>query len=114
MTEIHSPAPTAAPTSLTSFVMDSTSIFVSWQPPPVQYHNGIIRMYTVRVTEIETSAVLFVSSQNISTVITSLHPNYHYTISVAAVTVLPGPFSSSIMLQTPQDGEINMVKYGNS
>ena len=91
--------------SITSSVVNSTSIFVSWQPPPVQYHNGIIRMYTIRITEIETNTILTVNSQNISTVVTSLHPNYHYAISVTAVTVLPGPFSSSITLQTHQDGE---------
>lgn len=85
-------------------VEDSVTISVSWNHPPPEHHNGIIRMYQVNVVETETNTNFTVVSLNTSATITPLHPNYHYTITVRAVTVLPGPVSIALVLQTDEDG----------
>ena len=95
-------APTAAPLSLTVSIVNPTTVAVSWNPPPLEFRNGIIRNYTIRYFESQTNTFYTVVSQNTSTVISSLHAFYDYSFSVAAFTVLTGPFSNSISIQTPQ------------
>lgn len=99
-------APTAAPSGLNGYDVDSTSIFLSWLPPPVQHHNGIIRMYTINLYEVETGITITTTSLNTSAVVSSLHANYNYTVTVSAVTVSPGPFSTSVNIQTPEDSRL--------
>ena len=87
------------------------SVSVSWQPPPVAEQNGIIRIYNISVTEEETGNVIELCTEKTSTVITNLHPDYNYSISVAAFTVQTGPFSSSISLKTHEDGITILLLY---
>ena len=41
-------APTAAPTNLQASNTSSTSLLVTWNPPPLNERHGIIREYTVQ------------------------------------------------------------------
>ena len=40
-----STAPSSSPMSYNSIVLSSTSVELSWSPPPMEHHNGIIRKY---------------------------------------------------------------------
>ena len=66
--------------------------------------NGVIRIYNIIVTE-ETGKVIEICSEDTSEVITALHPDYNYSISVAAFTIQNGPFSSQLILRTPEDSK---------
>lgn len=78
-----------------------------WDPPPTQYHNGIIREYAISVTELETANVSAFRSTSTAVVISSLHPYYTYQCAVSAITVTAGPFSNNITLQTFPAGNIS-------
>ena len=101
--------PLLPPTNLTGFAVDPHSIFLSWDPPPQHSLNGILRHYRLSGIEDPTASkfsVLFSSNQRS---LSSLHPFYSYTISVAAVTVGEGPYSSNVTIETPQDGKMVCV-----
>lgn len=83
--------------------IDSTTLSLSWVAPPA-HHNGIIRYYTVNLTETDTGVQILIESETTSIVIPSLHPYYTYEVVVAAVTVANGPYSPTLILQLPEDG----------
>ena len=87
---------------VTSF--DSTSISLAWEPPPFSDRNGNIVMYNIRVREEETQTQLEYTSTIQHYTLTSLHPYYLYHISIAAVTVGTGPFTT-LQHRTTQSGE---------
>ena len=87
--------------------LTSTSFVFSWAAPPLEHHNGLIRHYIVRCTELESGVVfqrLSMNSSTLTVLIDSLHPYYSYSCAVAAVTVAEGPFSTSVTVATEQDG----------
>lgn len=85
---------------MSGYVIDSTSIFLSWEPPPQEHQNDAVTGYLVNITEVETgnTSQLYTSSTSIT--LSSLHPSYTYIWSIAAVTIGPGPFSQNIILRT--------------
>ena len=85
---------------------DSTTIVLSWSPPPFEEQNGMIRHYIVNMTELETGNSLTHTSADTKITMFSLHPFYTYTITVVAVTVAEGPPSLPVMVQTLPDGEL--------
>ena len=87
--------------------MTSTSLVLSWVPPPVENRNGDIQHYTIAITETETGERFNRTVSNYtSMLLTQLHPYYRYKCQVAAVTVEIGPFGVPIVIQTLQDGKI--------
>ena len=68
----------------------------------------------MRIFEEETNTEF--SAISASTLYTSelLHPFYTYRISVTAVTVLPGPYSEEITVQTLEAGKIFSLTLGTS
>ena len=97
--------PTAAPEDVSVEAPSSTTLSIEWMPPPQDDQNGIIRSYVVRVLEVVTSTTMTYNTTEESLTVGFLHPHYQYEVSVAAVTVGQGPFSDSVTIQTPQDGE---------
>ena len=101
------PAPSASPQHLHFFNVTSTSLVLSWVPPPVENRNGDIQHYTIAITETETGERFNRTVSNYtSMLLTQLHPYYRYKCQVAAVTVEIGPFGVPIVIQTLQDGKI--------
>lgn len=98
-------APTSSPRNISGQALSSTSVILYWHPPPVEHQNGLIREYRIDITEISSNSSFSVVSQNLSTIIGSLHPNYYYDFSVSAVTVLTGPPSVTIRLILLEDGK---------
>lgn len=69
----------------------STSLHLTWDAPPRENQNGLIRGYRIHVTELETGEVLSFFSTAASLTVPNLHPAYNYTCVVAAFTVGDGP-----------------------
>ena len=92
--------PSAPPQNLRQDAITATSVTLNWQPPPVEDRNGLIRLYYVFVTELESGRAFTLNSTTTSYRVESLHPFYTYNFSVAAVTVAPGSISDNITLQT--------------
>ena len=93
--------------NLTGQVVDSTTVSLSWNPPPPETQNGVIRKYIIEATETDTDREYVWESISNNIVIHSLHPFYTYEFIVAAYTVERGPFSYIVTLQTSQDGKAN-------
>ena len=91
--------------------VDVTSVYtasVSWIPPPADQQNGVIRSYTIRLTNVVTRERLeFIATSSSTTYqLTSLQANTQYSVAVAATTrVGTGPFSQSVTLETGTTSE---------
>ena len=88
---------------VTSF--DSVTISIAWEPPPFSNRNGDIVQYHIRVTELETQTDSEYTSTTQNYTLTSLHPYYSYSISIAAETIAVGPYSTGLLQQTSESGE---------
>ena len=86
-------------------VINATAIFLSWEPPPAEYQNGIIRQYVVELHTNDFADNITVSATESNVTITSLHPYTLYECTVAAQTILVG-VSSSIQLARTQEAGI--------
>lgn len=99
-------APVASPQQLTAS-RNSTSLTLSWNPPPFEDTNGRIQHYIVVVTELDTNTTLPpMTSTSTQITISSLHPHYVYQCIVAAYTVGIGPYTHPITIQLNQEGAI--------
>ena len=84
--------------------VNSTTIQLQWQPPLFSDQNGVIRSYLINVRVVETGATLQLTSQTTAINISGLHPYYTYTLTVAAVTIGPGPYGLVLTIRMPEDG----------
>ena len=97
-------APSHFPQNIAEDEITPTSFRLSWDPPPTEHYNGIIREYRVNVTEIQTGRRFTQSTQDTEIVIADLHPFYVYNCAVAAVTVSDGNYSAVISVRTAESG----------
>ena len=98
--------PSRPPINVTGSALNSTHIFISWEPPPHEHINGIIDEYRVYIIEQESEVVFQLETTDTNTTIGNLHPHYTYNCTVVAVTIGEGP-SFSIIIRTNEDGELN-------
>ena len=98
-------APSSPPTNIAVANASSDSFLLSWDPPPVEDINGVIRYYMTRVTEVETGRTFIVTSNITLLELNGLHPFYMYTSAVAAQTVALGPYSSAISVRLGEEGK---------
>ena len=85
--------------------MSSTTIVLSWGPPPTAHQNGIIRKYIITAMEVDTGYHYTWEAYTTELELHSLHPFYTYQFTIAAFTVGQGPMSSPLSLQTLEDGK---------
>ena len=100
-----SPAPSSSPVGVNRVQLNATFVVLQWSPPPSEHINGIIRAYTVTVSEHETGWSYNLSSPHTELSIGNLHPFYWYSFSVCAVTVAPGTCTDLYTLQTLEHGK---------
>ena len=100
-------APTRHPSNSTGYSLNSTHIYLVWDPPPLEESNGVIREYHINVTERETGTLLqYTTEPDILTLIIGpLHPFYTYNCIIAAYTVDVGP-TTEITVVTEEDGRL--------
>ena len=110
MTDFVSYCPTAvpssAPVSLQGSAVNSTTIQLQWEPPPLSDQNGVIRSYIINITVAETESSFRRTSETTALYISNLHPFYAYTLTVAAVTIGPGPYGLMLTVQMPENGTV--------
>ena len=95
-------------------VLTSTSVLLTWDPPPLSHRNGIITEYNITFIEVGSSNVrLFTTTTNKFNV-SMLSPYTLYNFAVSAITsVGMGPLSNYTTLQTLQDGKNGLIIIGN-
>ena len=96
--------PGGPPESVSAQPLSSTTLAIVWEPPPPETRNGIIQRYTIRITEVETGMTTTLYMETTSVNVTSLHPYYTYSCTVAAETSGVGPFSLPVEIQLPESG----------
>ncbi|NXY20056.1 PTPRD phosphatase, partial [Atrichornis clamosus] len=101
--------PSAPPQDISCTSPSSTSILVSWKPPPVEKQNGIITEYSIKYIGIDGEDVtpheiLGISSDSTQYLLEQLEKWTEYRISVTAHTdVGPGPESLAVLIRTDED-----------
>ncbi|XP_041430062.1 protein tyrosine phosphatase receptor type D S homeolog isoform X12 [Xenopus laevis] len=101
--------PSAPPQDIRCNSQSSTSILVSWLPPPVEKQNGIIIGYSLKYAgvdadDIKPHEILGISSETRQYLLEQLEKWTQYRIIVIAYTdVGPGPESSPILIRTDED-----------
>ena len=114
--------PVGAPRNVSVTVESSRSIMLMWERPLLEEENDLLLNYHVIVIETQIQytddGVEFTGMQrylnrtyNVSEgraqLIDSLHPDYNYTVRIAAATEPGiGPFSDAITVRTDMDGEV--------
>ncbi|XP_036940644.1 roundabout homolog 2 isoform X2 [Acanthopagrus latus] len=96
---------------------NSSSIRVSWEPPPHNMQSGIILEYKVWCLERENQINRTVDGAVLSILLTGLLPDVRYTVVVAAVTSLGVGAQSppvSLLLTLPTDKTSTSVKKGGN
>ena len=99
--------PSGTPSNTSGVALNSTHIYIDWDPPPEDQRHGELQEYRITVNEIETSTSLLVFSEPdvTETIIGPLHPYYTYDCTILAVTVGEGPPSTVITVRTEEDGK---------
>ena len=77
---------------------------MEWNPPPEDAHNGIIRRYSLNVTEVATGRYFSRHTSDLQYTFLHLHPYHTYLFTVAAVTISPGPPTESVAVTTLETG----------
>ena len=92
--------------NIVALSLNSTSVQLSWDPPPADQQNGIITDYYINMTEVETGVTVQLTVTSATTLLVStLHPYYVYNFFISAATVVgQGPYSTLFSVQTPEDG----------
>ena len=108
-------APTYPPQLVHGEAVDSTTIKVTWNPPPAEHQNGAIAGYRVFYTEaagnqgIDDASVVLASvpSSETTYAVRGLRKWTLYNVWVLAYTLKgDGPHSDVIVVQTAEDGEL--------
>ena len=92
-------APTAPATGLQATATAST-VTLSWQAPPSDETNGVLRMYTVTLRQPSTGQTLVRNTTTTGITISSLTPCTNYLWNVIPYTVAYGRVSSSPSITT--------------
>jgi len=104
----HYVAPTSPPLSPTGVAVSSSSLSLSWHPPPPEHENGLIRQYIVNITEVATGRIFQHTTPTNSLLVSLLHPYYTYQWTVSAYTVGNGPYTNLSTVTTPEDGQFHL------
>uniref|UniRef100_A0A8C4TLU8 Roundabout guidance receptor 3 n=1 Tax=Erpetoichthys calabaricus TaxID=27687 RepID=A0A8C4TLU8_ERPCA len=101
-------SPPQAVSVVTVKLNNSTSISVSWEPPPVESQNGVIQEYKIWCLANDSQFHInkTVESTALSTVVRGLMPGVMYQVEVAAATsggVGPRSQPKSVLIKLPSD-----------
>ena len=97
--------PTAPPANLTVTGITSRTATLSWDPPPYEGQNGVIRQYVLTVNRSDTSFFIELSANSTQLTVRNLSPFRTYFFTVAAETIHLGPFTAEVPIQLSEDGK---------
>lgn len=66
-------------------------------------------MFVINIFQLSANETTSVTSEN-NVVVLGLLPFHHYLLSIAAVTVMKGPFSEPIAIEMPEDGKKHLLE----
>ncbi len=94
-------APDAAPEGLAVVAFNGSALGVTWESPPEQAVNGILRQYIIEYCEVNGNPGTECKMANVfgdttRAVLTELKNQQTYNVSVAAYTIGPGPSASAL------------------
>ena len=117
--------PTEVPQNVTVTVESSRSVMLTWERPPLEEENGLLVCYRVIVIETQIHYMdngteitgmetylnrIYNVSEGHTQLIDGLHPDYNYTVRIAAATEAGiGPFSDPVTVRTIMDGELLLM-----
>ena len=96
--------PTHHPINLRGVPLSSTTISLSWNPPPEEHQNGEIDFYIVLCWDGYSGSLFQHQTPSTNKTVYGLRPFYTYNCNVSAFTVELGPFSASTNITTLEDG----------
>ena len=103
-------APSGSPTNISVVSLNSSILYITWDPPFVFLQNGIIRKYSVRVQSHYSDMLDVYNVSNATELIVPyLKPYSNYTVSVAAHTIETGPYTVPIIIRLPEAGKGNVA-----
>ena len=83
----------------------SSSAVITWSPPPISQQNGLIILYTVNVTEVQSRETFQLDSFTTQVTTTELSPFITYSVVIEAYTAVgSGPCSTPYIFMTGEDG----------
>ena len=102
----YSVVPSASPTDLRVTDKDSTSVSLSWKPPPADHHNGQLIGYTVEIKDVD-GVSQQPSKQSDSTFakIDGLKSDTVYKFHVSARTATGSGPAVTVLGRTNKEGE---------
>lgn len=105
-------APSATVQELSGVNSSSTSLIISWEPPPLDDRNGVIRGYNISygISAEDPSTYSTMSTVNTRIELTGLAKFTQYSVTVIAFTTAPGP-SASVEVMTDSDRELCLHMY---
>ena len=103
-------APSGPPRNVIDQAQNSSTLFLSWEPPLFEEQNGIIREYVVSMSELNSGRKWEFTATNTTATVPFLHPTYTYLCTVAAVTVERGPASEPLSV-TVGEGQPPFTDY---
>ena len=101
--------PTSAPRHPSGYAISSSSIYLTWDPPPLLERHGIIREYQINLTERETGTLTTYTTSSTFIEVSLLHPFYNYSWVVTAITIGEGPYTASSAVMTLEDGKLRLL-----
>ena len=103
----NSTVPSSPPQNVMVTSVNPASLMVSWQPPPMIDHNGLIT-YMIQYTRVGSSDRMSVNVNSGTThTISGLVAYVNYSVTVVARTVNgTGPFSIAVVGRSGQDSEL--------
>ena len=124
---LHYTVPIETPRNVNATVATSHSIMLEWDQPSLEEENGLLIRYHVIIIETQIHYTddgveirgmqrylnrTYNVSEGRMQLVEMLHPDYNYTISIAAATKTEiGPFSDPITVRTDMDGECFQFLY---
>ena len=80
------------------------SIILYWSPPPIEGQNGVILMYRINISEVESGRSFQYTTDISALYVSALHPYYTYDWAVSASTIIGyGPYTEVSTVVTLED-----------
>ena len=101
--------PSAPPVDVNGSVLSSTSLRISWSPPPDQDRNGVILGYVVTYFSIPDGTEMSSSTTEMFIELHGLDKFTNYSVSVAARTSVGTGPPASVIVMTDSDSELTLA-----
>ena len=103
--------PGAPPSNTTGVALNSTHVYLTWDPPPSDQINGVIQGYRISVIELDTGDMSQYTVGDTETTIGPLHPHYTYNFSIVAFTSVGEGPTTYVVVRMDEAGELLIHMY---